>query len=127
MEKHPLSDVMETTMQRIRDMIDVNTVIGKPIVTPDGITLIPVSKVSFGFGCAGSDFVGKNQSAGGANPFGGGSGAGVNIIPVAFLVVKDGNVKMVSVAPPAATTVDRIVEMVPDLIEKAQELFSKED
>lgn len=124
MDKHPIGELMETTMQKIREMVDVNTVIGQPIGPVDGITLIPVSKVSFGFASGGSDFQSKQQSAN-AN-FGGGSGAGVKITPVAFVIVKDGAVRIMNVDPPAATTVDRIVEMAPDLIDKVSDLVKKE-
>lgn len=124
MDKHPIGELMETTMQKIREMVDVNTVIGQPIGPVDGITLIPVSKVSFGFASGGSDFQSKQQSAN-AN-FGGGSGAGVKITPVAFVIVKDGAVRIMKVDPPAATTVDRIVEMAPDLIDKVSDLVKKE-
>ena len=80
MEKnHPIGDLMSTTMQKIREMVDVNTIIGTPIRTDDGITLIPVSKLSFGFASGGSDFMTKNQKPEADNAFGGGSGAGVNI------------------------------------------------
>ena len=126
MEKHPIGDLMEVTMQKIREMVDVNTVVGQPISTPDGIMMIPVSKVSFGFGCGGGDFVSKSQAPGAVNPFAGGSGAGINIVPVAFLVIKDGSVKLVSIAPPANTTVDRVIELVPEIIDKVQEFISKD-
>ena len=102
MEKnHPIGDLMSTTMQKIREMVDVNTIIGTPIRTDDGITLIPVSKLSFGFASGGSDFMTKNQKPEADNAFGGGSGAGVNISPVAFLIVKGDTVKLLPVAPPA--------------------------
>ena len=95
MEKnHPIGDLMSTTMQKIREMVDVNTIIGTPIRTDDGITLIPVSKLSFGFASGGSDFVTKNQKPEADNAFGGGGGAGVNISPVAFLIVKGDTVKL---------------------------------
>ncbi|NLL45373.1 MAG: sporulation protein YtfJ [Clostridiales bacterium] len=126
MDKHPIGDLMEVTMGKIRDMIDVNTVVGQPITTPDGITLIPVSKLSFGFGSGGGDFVSKNQTPGTSNPFAGGSGAGVNIVPVAFLVIKDTNVRLVSIAPPANTTIDRVIELVPEVLDKVQEMIGKE-
>lgn len=85
MEKnHPIGDLMSTTMQKIREMVDVNTIIGTPIRTDDGITLIPVSKLSFGFASGGSDFVTKNQKPEADNAFGGGGGAGVNISPWPF-------------------------------------------
>ena len=126
MDKHPISDLMETTMQKIREMVDVNTIIGQPISTPDGITLLPVSKVSFGFASGGSDFQTKNTTAETKNPFGGGSGAGVKIVPVAFLVVKEGQVKILNVAPPVDSTVDRVIEMAPELIEKVADIFKKD-
>ena len=126
MEKHPIGDLMEVTMQKIREMVDVNTVIGQPITTPDGITMIPVSKVSFGFGCGGGDFVSKAQIAGAPNPFAGGGAAGVNISPVAFLVINGDNIKLINIAPPANTTVDRVIELIPELIDKVQALISKD-
>ena len=107
-------NMLENTIAKIREMVDVNSVIGNPITTPDGVTIIPVSKVSVGFGGGGSDFVSKN----GDNPFGGGAGGGVKINPIAFLVVKEGSVRMIPVATPANTTADRIVEMVPDTLDK---------
>ncbi len=126
MDKHPIGDLMETTMQKIREMVDVNTIVGSPIVTADGITLIPISKVSFGFASGGSDFQTKHQQQGQNNAFGGGSGAGVNIVPVAFLVVKGTSIKILNIAPPASSTVDRIIEMVPEVIDKVSELINKE-
>ena len=110
-----LPNMLEATIQKIREMVDVNSVIGDPITTPDGVTIIPVSKVSVGFGGGGSDFV---NSKGGENPFGGGAGGGVKVTPLCFLVVKDGNVRMMSVPEPANSTADRIVEMMPDTLEK---------
>ena len=107
-----LPNMLENTIQKIREMVDVNSVIGEPITTPDGVTIIPVSKVSVGFGGGGSDFV-KNE-----NSFGGGVGGGVKVTPICFLIVKDGNVRMMPVAAPANTTADRIVEMVPDTLDK---------
>ena len=110
-----LPNMLEGTIQKIREMVDVNSVIGEPITTPDGVTIIPVSKVSVGFGGGGSDFATKN---GGENPFGGGVGGGVKVTPICFLIVKDGNVRMMPVTNPANTTADRIVEMVPDTLDK---------
>lgn len=110
-----LPNMLESTIQKIREMVDVNSVIGQPITTPDGVTIIPVSKVSVGFGGGGSDFV---NNKGGENPFGGGVGGGVNVTPICFLIVSEGNVRMMPVAAPASTTADRIVEMVPDTIDK---------
>ena len=110
-------NMLENTIAKIREMVDVNSVIGQPITTPDGVTIIPVSKVSVGFGGGGSDFVSKNVNHQ-DNPFGGGAGGGVKVTPIAFLIVKDGNVRMLPVATPANTTADRIVEMVPDTLDK---------
>ena len=109
-----LPNMLESTIQKIREMLDVNTVVGEPIQTPDGVTIIPVSKVSVGFGGGGSDFASKNSE----NPFGGGVGGGVKVSPVCFLIVKDGNVRMISVPAPANTTTERIVEMLPDTLDK---------
>ncbi len=112
-----LPNMLQDTISKIREMVDVNSVIGDPITTPDGVTIIPVSKVSVGFGGGGSDFATKNSS-GGEMPFGGGVGAGVKVTPICFLIVKDGAVRMMPVATPANTTADRIVEMVPDTLDK---------
>lgn len=110
-----LPNMLESTIQKIKEMVDVNSVIGEPITTPDGVTIIPVSKVSVGFGGGGSDFAAKFSSE---NPFGGGIGGGVKVSPICFLIVKDGNVRMMPVAQAANTTADRIVEMVPDTLDK---------
>ncbi|MBR7081694.1 MAG: GerW family sporulation protein [Oscillospiraceae bacterium] len=123
MDKHPIGELMEITMQKIREMVDVNTVIGQPITTADDITLIPISNVSFGFASGGSDFQGKKSDN--AN-FGGGSGAGVKITPMAFIVVKEGGVRILNVNPPAANTVDRIVEMAPDIVDKVAGFVGKD-
>ena len=116
-KQHPIGDLMSTTMQKIREMVDVNTIVGKPIEAGD-VTIIPVSKVSFGFASGGSDFTTKNQKPEADNSFGGGSGAGVNIMPIAFLIVKGDTVRMLPIAPPPGTTVDRVVEMVPEGIDQ---------
>ena len=112
-----LPNMLENTIQKIREMVDVNSVIGDPITTADGVTIIPVSKVSVGFGGGGSDYVSKNVNKQ-ENPFGGGAGGGVKVTPVAFLIVKDGNVRMLPVATPANTTADRLVEQIPDALDK---------
>lgn len=117
---HPINEVLQTTMNKIREMVDANTVVGQPIATQDGVTLIPVSRLSFGFATGGSDF-GKAQPRG----FGGGAGAGVNVIPIAFLVVKDGNVKILPVAPPPGDTVSRVVDLVPEMFEKVTGYIDK--
>lgn len=119
-KKHPLNDLMRETMAKIREMVDTNTIVGQPITTPDGVTLIPISMVSFGFGSGGGDY-GKTPP----KDFGGGSAAGVKIDPVAFLIIKDGTTRVLPVAVPPVSTVDRIVEMVPDILDKAEKYFDK--
>ena len=96
MAEHPIQGLMNVTMDKVRQMVDSNTIVGKPITTEDGTTILPVSKVSFGFASAGTDFDGKN--AANKDLFGGGSGAGVNIQPVAFLVIKDGCVRTIQLS-----------------------------
>lgn len=120
MEKHPISDIMDISMTKIREMVDVNTVVGDPILTPDGIMIIPISRVSFGFGSGGSEFPAKEK-----NGLGGGGAAGVKIDPIGFLTVKDGNVRVLNIAPPAGTTVDRLVEMIPDVLDRVQDFIDK--
>lgn len=119
-KKTPLSDMMRTTMDKIHEMVDANTIVGQPITTPDGVTLIPISKVSFGFGSGGGDY-GKTAK----ENFGGGTAAGVKIDPVAFLVIKDGATRVLPVAVPPVNTVDRIVEMTPDILDKVEKFFDK--
>ncbi len=112
-----LPNMLENTIQKIREMVDVNSVIGQPIMTQDGITIIPVSKVSVGVAGGGSDYVSRNVNKQ-ENPFGGGAGGGVKVTPIAFLIIKDGNVRMLPVAAPANTTADRLVEQVPDVLDR---------
>ena len=111
-----LPNMLQDTISKIREMVDVNNVIGEPIVVGD-VTIIPVSKVSVGFGGGGSDYVSRNANKQ-ENPFGGGAGGGVKVTPIAFLIIKDGSVRMLPVAAPANTTADRIVEQVPDVLDK---------
>lgn len=120
-KNNTLAEMMETSMQKIHEMVDSNTIIGEPIVTADGVTLIPVSRMSFGFGCGGSDY-GKQPSG---NKFGGGTGAGVHVEPVAFLVVKDGVTRVLPVAVPAVGTVDRVIEMVPQVLDRVENFIDK--
>ena len=119
---HPINEVLQTTMSKIREMVDANTVVGQPIVTQDGVTLIPVSRLSFGFATGGSDF-GKTPNV--SKNFGGGAGAGVNVIPVAFLMVKDGSVRLLPVAPPAKDANSRAVEMIPEMFDKVTDYIDK--
>ena len=124
MAEHPIQGLMNVTMDKIRQMADSNTIIGKPIKTDDGTTILPVSRISFGFASAGTDFDGKN--AGNKDLFGGGSGAGVNIQPVAFLVVKDGCVRTIQLSD-GSNTVDRALTMLPELVDKVSALLKKEE
>ncbi len=119
---HPINEVLQTTMNKIHEMVDANTVVGQPIVTQDGVTLIPVSKLSFGFATGGSDF---GKSANVPKSFGGGAGAGVNITPISFLIVKDGQVRLLPVAPPPGDTASRVVEMVPEMFDKVTGYIDK--
>lgn len=134
MSEHPIEGLMLTAMNSISEMVDVNTIIGEPIETMNNIMIIPISKVGFGFAAGGSEF--KPEAINEYNrrdknseeiqyklPFGGGSGAGVSISPVAFLVVQDDNVKLISVNHSSA--VDKLLDYVPDLIEKANAMLNK--
>ena len=124
MAEHPIQGLMNVTMDKIRQMADSNTIIGKPIKTDDGTTILPVSRISFGFASAGTDFDGKN--AANKDLFGGGSGAGVNIQPVAFLVVKDGCVRTSQLSD-GSNTIDRALTMQPELVDKVSALLKKEE
>ncbi len=122
-KKTPIGELMTDTIQKLQDMMMVNTIVGDPIVAGD-VTLIPVSRMSMGFGTGGSELPTKQAKEGSA-PFGGGGGGGVNLSPVGFLVVRGTDVKFVPVAIPAGSTIDRIIEMVPDLMEKATDFLDK--
>ena len=119
MAEHPIQGLMNVTMEKIHQMVDSNTIIGKPITT-----VLPVSKVSFGFASGGTDFNGKN--AANKDLFGGGSGAGVNIQPVAFLVIKDGCVRTIQLSD-SSNSIDRALTMLPELVEKLTALVKKDD
>ena len=119
--KHELENLMRSTMENLRDMIDVNTVIGDTIETSDGTYIIPISKVSFGFASGGSEFgtLAKIDDSE-KYPFGGGSGAGISVKPVAFLVVRNDGVKLLPLD--YDTTVDRIVDSIPDIMDSIKKL-----
>ena len=114
-----MAEFLQTSMAKIKEMVDVNTIVGDPVTTPDGVTLVPVSRVSFGFGGGGGDLV-KQRSG-----FSGGSGAAVRIEPIGFLVIRNGIVNMLNIQPPAANTFDRIVDLIPQLMDKAEQLRDK--
>jgi len=133
MSEHPIENLMVTAMNSIQDMIDVNTIIGEPIETSNNIIIIPISKVSFGFAAGGSEFKGetideytkkdKDESIQYRLPFGGGSGAGVTINPIAFLVVQSDNVKLLPVNH--SSCVDKLLDYVPELIDKTNNMLNK--
>lgn len=118
MENTNLGNLMETAMQNLKSMVDSNTIVGEPIITPDGITLVPVSRVSLGFGGGGAEFA---QNKG----YGGGTGCGVKVEPIGFLIVKDGSVRMMNVVPPADNTFDRIIDMVPGVVDRVDQMIDK--
>ena len=120
MSENSIKGIMDITMDKLRAMVDANTIIGDTIVVGD-ITLIPVSKVSFGVATGGSDFPSKTQSG----LFGGGGGAGVTLSPVAFIAINGQNVKMMPVYN-EMTSVDKAISMAPEVLEKAKEIFSKD-
>ena len=119
--EHPINDLMGVTMEKIREMVDVNTIVGTPITCADGATIIPISKVSYGFASGGSDLPAKVEK----DLFGGGSGAGVNIQPVAFLVIKDGCVRTIQLSD-SSNSIDRALTMLPELVEKLTTLVKKD-
>ena len=121
MSENNIKGIMDTTMDKLKAMVDADTITGSPIVVGD-VTLIPVSKVSFGLATGGSDFPSKNQG----QLFGGGGGAGVTIAPVAFIAIQGGNVKMMPVYN-ELTSVEKAISMAPEIIDKAKELFPKKE
>ena len=120
MANQSLGDLMQNAMEKIRTMVDSNTVVGDPIATPDGVTLVPVSRVSFGFVSGGND---KADSAKGG--VWGGSGAAVKVDPIGFLMIKEGTARVVSIQPPAFTTVDRVIDMVPEIMDRVEGYVDK--
>ena len=133
MSEHPIEGLMITAMNSIQDMIDVNTIIGEPIETSNNIVIIPISKVSFGFAAGGSEFKGetideytkrdKEEAIQYRLPFGGGSGAGVTINPIAFLVIQSNNVKLMPVNH--TSSLDKLLDYMPDLIEKTNNMMNR--
>ena len=120
MSDNKIQAILDTTMDKLKAMVNADVITGEPIVV-DGLTLIPVSKVAYGIATGGSDFATKNRQG----LFGGGSGAGVTVSPIAFMVISEGNVKMVPIYN-ELTTVEKAVTMVPEIIDKAKELFKKD-
>lgn len=132
-QQHPIEGLMVTAMNSIQDMIDVNTIIGEPIETSNNIIIIPISKVSFGFAAGGSEFKGetvdeytkkdKEEAIQYRLPFGGGSGAGVSINPIAFLVIQPNNVKLMPVNH--SSSLDKLLDYMPDFMEKANNIMNR--
>ncbi|BCB05249.1 GerW family sporulation protein [Bacillus sp. KH172YL63] len=141
MSEHPIEGLMTTAMENLKEMIDVNTIIGDPVETPDGSVILTVSKVGFGFAAGGSEFIidgkGKDEGGKGGNdsndnsstkkqPFGGGSGGGVSITPIAFLIVSSRGIKMLHLDE-STHLIDRLLDLAPGAIEKIQGMMKKDD
>lgn len=125
-EAHPIENLMMTSMSSLESMVDVNTIVGDMLTAPDGTVIIPVSKVCFGFAAGGSEFNTNKlnkYSETAKLPFGGGSGAGVHITPMAFLVANGSNVKLLTLD--GSTPVDKLIELIPDVINKATNLVEQ--
>ena len=122
MSEHPINSLMDTSIRKIKELVNANTIIGDPITTPDGTTIIPVSKVTYGFASGGSDLPTKKDNR---ECFGGGSGAGVTIQPIGFLTISKGNIKMVPINYYEGAA-DRIVGMIPEAFEKVSDFFKKD-
>ena len=125
MLEHPINGMMNSAMENLKAMVDVNTIIGNPITSPDGTIVIPVSKVSFGLAAGGGEYTSKNASAVDANPFGGGVGAGVSVSPVAFLVVSTSSVKLLTVEGDE-NPYAKLIDMVPAMVSKISSLINKD-
>ena len=120
MEENKINALMDMTVSKIRQLVDADTIIGKPISTPDGITVIPVSRMSFGIGTGGT--TGSKGTS-----FTGGNGAGVKVEPVGFFVIKDGTCRMISVSSNPLSTMDRVVEMMPDVLDRIDNIVNKKN
>ena len=121
---NPIGELMQSTMENVKNILKVDEVVGEPIYTPDGITLVPISRISVGFGGGGIELNTKNAAAN--RPFGGGNATGVKIDPIGFLVIKDGTIRMINVTPPASTTVDRLIDMVPQVMDRVDEFIARQ-
>jgi sporulation protein YtfJ len=127
MADHPIEGLMKTAMESIKEMVDVNTIVGDPVETPDGSVIIPISRVACGFAAGGGEFetAGSQQEENGAVlPFGGGSGAGVSVQPVGFLVVGQGQIRLLPVDGNAV--VDRLIDIAPQLLAQIQAMFKRD-
>jgi len=139
MSQHPINGLMQTAMENIKDMVDVNTIVGEPVQTPDGSVIMPISKVGFGFAAGGSEFTGMDESSGSGQhrsngqdahnasvslPFGGGSGGGVSITPIAFLVVGSQGVKVVPLDS-QTHLLERLIDAAPEWVDKLKNVFQR--
>jgi sporulation protein YtfJ len=115
---------MSNTMEKIREMMDANTIVGKPIEI-GGVTVVPVCKISIGYASGGTDFAQKNQKTNKDNSFGGGAGMGVNVTPISFLVINEGNVRIIAAEQPASNTVDKVIDLVPNVVDKVSTMMGK--
>lgn len=118
---NPISEIMDLSLDNIRKIADASTVVGEPILCQDGTTVIPISRVKIGFAGGGSEFSGKSDTL----PYGAGSGAGVTVTPVAFLISKEGSCRVLPIPEPAVTSVDRIIELVPEIAQKVFDLIEE--
>ena len=129
-DKHPIEGIMYTALQGLKDMIDVNTIVGDAITSPDGSVIIPISKVAIGFGVGGSEFEKFNAKKSSPDEpksmFGGATGGGISLTPEAFLVVGNGKIRMISVTP-HNSIYDRLLDFAPDAIDKVAEIFKPKD
>lgn len=128
MSEHPIQGLMATVMQSIKSMVDVNTIVGEPVETADGTVIIPISKVSFGFAAGGSEFghpIKPQKEEETSRMFGGGSGAGVSISPVAFLVVGEGNIRLIPMN--SNSPIERLLDYFPDVADKFFSLMQNSD
>ncbi len=123
MNEHPIQGMAESILENINQMVDVNTIVGEPIITPSGVTIIPISKVSVGFGLGGGDFRPTTPEERKCTPFGGGGGGALTITPIAFLTVSGENVKLITIDR-NETTVDKALAMAPEMVDKVANTVS---
>jgi len=130
MSDHPIQGLMTAAMENLKEMVDVNTIIGDPVETPDGSVILTVSKVGFGFAAGGSEFTldnnGQGQQGSSKQPFGGGSGGGVSITPIAFLIVGSSGVKMIHLDE-GTHLLEKMLDLAPQVVDKIQSMMSKND
>ncbi|WP_096436123.1 GerW family sporulation protein [Alteribacter populi] len=129
MSEHPIQGLMKTAMENLKEMVDVNTIVGDPVETPDGSVIMPVSKVGFGFAAGGSEFIVETKGSHGEqdekHPFGGGSGGGVSITPIAFLIVNTQGVKMVHLDQ-STHLYEKLLEFAPQVVDKIQQMMQSQ-